>query len=105
MATIPKFNQWSYGHLITFQLPVPTSLAAVTAIIYLRKPRSGAVVEKTGVVSDAADTVSYTFVANDLDEYGRWIGEVAVSDGRTMLEQDDGTTRLLFDVLRSARSM
>lgn len=104
MATIPCFNQWSYGDTLTFQLPVPTSLA-VTATIRAFKPRSRSQVTWTGVVSDAADTVSYTFAENDLDEYGRWLCEIVLSDGRTLLKQSDETTPLMFDVARSVRSM
>lgn len=104
MATIPRFNQWSWGQVLTFQLPVPTSLA-VTATIRAHKPRSGAAVTWTGTVSDAADTVAYTIAENDLDEYGRWICEIVLSDGRTVLYQDDDVTRLMFDVAQAARSM
>lgn len=108
MATIPVFNQWSYGDTITFQLPIPTSLA-VTAIIYAVKPRSGTKVAWTGTVSDPADIVSYTFLLTagvyDLDEYGRWLCEIALSDGRVISKQSDGVTPLCFDVSRSVRSM
>lgn len=104
MATIPVFNQWSYGDTLTFQLPIPTSLA-VTATIRAVKPRSGTQVSWTGVVSDAADTVAYTFIALDLDEHGRWLCEIVLSDGRTILYQTDGTTRLMFDVAQAVRSM
>lgn len=104
MATIPVFNQWAYGDTLTFQLPVPTSLA-VTATIRAVKPRSGTPVTWTGVVSDASDTVAYTFAALDLDEHGRWICEIVLSDDRTVLFQTDGVTRLMFDVAQAARSM
>jgi len=108
MATIPSFAQFSWGDTLTFQLPIPTSLG-VTAAIVAVKPRSGARATWTGVVSDAADTVSYTFTGDadgpwDLDEWGRWLCEIVLSDGRVISQQSDGVTPLMFDVLRSTRS-
>lgn len=116
MATIPRFNQWSYGHDIVFQLPVPTDLDGETASIVAVKPRSGSRATWTGVVSDGGDTVTYTFQRTgagtaldpyvyDLDEPGRWICEIVLSDGRTVLEQIDGVTRTMFDVIRAVRSI
>lgn len=55
------------------------NITGATLALHIRKP-SGSALSKTGtIVSGAAGTWSYSWIAGDLDEDGRWTVEVQVT--------------------------
>lgn len=86
---MPSFDRYvgDVAETLTLSVSGTLDLAGGTATIEIKKP-DGQLMSKTGALDAGARTVSYVWIANDLDQGGRWRAWGKVTIGALIAHAD-----------------